>query len=457
MQAENETLSTTLAQWSADFRYEDLPQAVLHQARRALLDYIGVTLRGSTSPLAGAVRSYLRETDGGSGVAVIGTDLSLSAAGAALANGTAASVLELDDGHAEATIHPGATCISSILAAAQSKSASGADIVTAIALAYEVSARFGIALCPAAGERGFHCTPAVGVLGATLGACRILGSGPRTIAHALGMAGSNAGGLFDYHGGWLDAWSINAGRVAREGLLCASLAEHGVAGPLDIFEGPKGFGLAFAGPAFEPAVIRQGLGQDWLLLGTAVKIYPCCRRLHSIIDAVLSLKDGQVHDPFAVDRIVVEVSAESARLDARRFESAAAAKMSIPYGASATLVYGAPSLDHFEEEARRDSRVLHLIERIEVRTADDPTVADPTRFAARVEVTARGTTCEATIYAATGEPARPVSDEALIGKFRSLADPVVGSEAAQQIVAATLSLGEGRGNAQLMYLLNGTA
>ncbi|MCO5089846.1 MmgE/PrpD family protein [Bosea sp. (in: a-proteobacteria)] len=457
MQTQDDTLATRLARWSTGTRYEDLPPAVLHQTRRAVLDYLGCTLRGADTPLAAAVRSYLDTADRGGEAAVIGTDRSLSPAGAAFANATAASVLELDDGHGQATIHPGATCISAVLAAAGAHGASDADIVVAITLAYELSSRLGIALCPAAGERGFHCSPAIGVLGAAFGASRTFGSDVRTTAHALGLAGSNAGGLFDYHGGWLDAWSINAGRATREGLLCASLAGHGVAGPLDIFEGPKGFGLAFAGPGFDAAGIGRGLGRDWLLLGTAVKIHPCCRRLHSVIDALLSLEDGSAVDPFAIDRIVVETTAESARLDRRRFENAAIAKMSIPYGAAATLVYGSPTLDHFEDEARRDPRIRHLVERVEVRTSDDPTISDPLGFAARVAVTAGGATRDATVITPIGDPARPVDDAMLIDKFRTLADPVIGSEAAREIVAATFALGEAGDNGKLVRLLGGKA
>lgn len=440
MDLSQDSVSLNLARWTAALRYEDLPDMAVHHVKRCLLDLLGVTIAGSTTDLARAIQAYVKATDLPGAASIIGTDQKISLAGATLANGTAASVLELDDGHARATIHPGATCIPAILAMAEAQGASKRDVILAVAVAYEISSRLGAAICQGSAERGFHCTPMIGVLGAAAGVSKILGNDATATAYALGIAGSNAGGLFDYHGGWLNAWCINAGRVGREGLLSASLPQYGIAGPLDIYDGPKGFAAAFAGGGLEGDEVLRSLGREWVMLDTAVKIYPCCRRLHPVIDAILALKAQVTTDDEAVDRISIVTSSESARLNRRTFESLSAAQMSIPYGAAVAFLFGEPKLEHFDEAARGDPRLHRLAEKVELGVANDPEIADPTRFAARVSLTAGGRTSSVTVTTPTGDPANPVSDHLLENKFRGLADPIIGSERADQAVAAIWSL-----------------
>lgn len=440
MNVDQDSASSMLANWAADLRYEDLPHAVRHHVKRFLLDLMGVTIAGSTTDLARATLDYVKATEAPGAASVIGTDFKMSPAGAVIANGTAASVLELDDGHAHATIHPGATCIPAILAMAEAQGASSREVILAIAVAYEVSARLGAAVCKGSSGRGFHCTPMVGVLGAAAGVSKILGNDATATAYALGIAGSNAGGLFDYHGGWLNAWCINAGRVGREGLLSASLPRYGVAGPLDIFDGPKGFFAAFAGAPLDRDAFLRSLGREWTLLDTAMKIYPCCRRLHPVIDAIVALKAQGMADGEAVDHILIETSPESARLDRLTFDSVSAAQMSLPYGAAVALVHGEPNLGHFEEEARGDPMLRRLAEMVELAISGDPEIVDPTRFAARVSLTAGGRTSSITVTTPKGDPANPVDDRVLEDKFRGLAVPVIGSERAERVIAAIWSL-----------------
>lgn len=437
--------SLTLARWIAGLRYEDLTAPAVHNVRRSLLDLLGVTIAGATTELARKVRAHVGATEGSGRISLIGASETASPAGAILANGTAAAVLELDDGHGRATIHPGATCIPAVLAAAEDREAPARDLVVAIAAARELSSRLGVAICKDSGTRGFHCTPVVGVVGAAAGVSRVLGSDALTTAHALGIAGSNAGGLFDYHGGWLNAWCVNAGRAGREGLLSATLAAHGVEGPLDLLDGPKGFVRAFTGRDLDPAPLLDRLGEEWTMLDAAVKIYPCCRRLHPVIDAVLTLKAELGAENREIERIVVETSAESARLNRLTFDTVSAAQMSIPYGAAAALVFGAPGLAHFEADARAHPEILRLAALVEVGVCPDPAIADAGRSAARVSLTAGGRTTSAAVTASTGDPDNPVSDSMLEDKFLDLAAPVIGRVRAERAAAAVWSLGENGG------------
>ncbi|MEF9603872.1 MmgE/PrpD family protein, partial [Paracoccus sp. PXZ] len=415
MKADVEQLAPTLAGWIEELRYEDLPAEVVHHVRRCLLDYLGVTIRGAGSRIPRTVQAHLAATEGGGPASVIGTAMKLSPANAAFANGCAASALELDDGHARTAIHLGATCLPSILAMAEARGASSRDIIVAIAAAYEVAARVALG-ADKASARGFSFTPLVGVFGAVVGAARIMGLGQTSITHALGLAGSNTGGLFDYHGGWLDSWPLNTGRTAREGLLCASWAEAGIAGPSDIFEGPNGFAAGFTDGELDQSSFAGVSGEEWVMLDTYVKPYPCCRRLHSAIDAALVLREQVGAEPESIKRIVVETPASSAGLDRKIWDSIAAAQMSIPFVVAVAFVSGAPNLEHFERAGREDPRVARLAERIDVRASALAQIAE-SRSGARVTVQLADGMKGMTVMHPSGSPAVPVGDLALTSRF----------------------------------------
>lgn len=444
MTMDQKSLSQRLAGWATEIHFEDLPNSVIKSTKRALLDFLGVTIAGSTTGLARSIQEYVRASDQAGVASIFGTNSLLSESGAAFANGVSACVLELDDVHERATLHLGATCIPAILAAAQTQNVSSRDVICAIAVGFEISSRLGTAIRAGCAARGFHTTPLLGVIGATLGVTKILGSSTDAVAHALGLAGSNAGGLFDYHGGWPSSWCINIGKVGREAILCARLSQSGIVGPMDIFEGPKALFLAFAGEMPDESLILNRLGDEWEMLNNTIKVYPCCRRAHSVIDAVLAIKFSGKFDWDDVDFISIETSADSAKLDGRLFSSMSDAQMSIPYGAAAALVFGAPKISHFEESARSDSKLLRMVDRVVLFESNDAVISDPRRFAARVCITINGKILSATVTHPIGDPAHPVSDEYLEAKFYTLAAPVIGQERAQRIVDAVRNFDSGR-------------
>ena len=146
----------------------------------------------------------------------------------------------------------------------------------------------------------------------------------------------------------------------------------------------------------------------------------------------------------AVDRIVVETSADSARLDGKTFDSILAAQMSIPYGVAVAIVYGAPGLEHFDTSAREDPRVLRLADLVDVRASEDPNIAHRAATA-RVSVSVGGTTLGITVEEPSGNPGNPVDDRALEKKFRRLVEPVIGEEAATRLAERVWSFGDRRG------------
>src|SRR5690606_20317265 len=177
-------LPMQLAEWVAGTA--TFPKVVEHQVRRSLVDYLAAVIPGASSAPALPVRAYASATAAQGASTVVGTDLRLVPAAAAMVNGTAAHALELDDGYTPGGGHPGCTVVSAALAVAEMTGASAAELVRAIALGYEVACRIGGATHPAQWRRGFHNTPLFGVFGAATAAAVLLGLDAAGIANTYG-------------------------------------------------------------------------------------------------------------------------------------------------------------------------------------------------------------------------------------------------------------------------------
>ena len=199
-------------------------------------------------------------------------------------------------------IHPTAPVAPVVLALAESRGASGAALLTALALGMEVECRIGNAVSPAHYARGWHITATCGVFGAAAAAAKLLGLSPARTAHALGIAASESAGLVENL--TTAAKNIGVGNAARNGLLAALMAEAGYEAAPRAIEGPLGWARA-SGDAPDMALMLGGLGEDWELLDNAFKPYPSGVVLHAVIDACLELRAAHRLDAATIDSVVV--------------------------------------------------------------------------------------------------------------------------------------------------------
>lgn len=425
-------LTALLADWASALRWQDLPTEVVHQAKRVILDYLAAAVVGSTSAPAQVVQRYLSEMEllGRSGV--YGTTLRFSPPAAALANGTAAHGLEVDDGYTPGSFHPGGPTLSAVLAVAQERRSSAEEILLATVVGFELSCRLAGSGHPATWRRGFHNTPIAGVFGAAAGVSVLVGG---DMGNALGVAGSHAGGLFEFLGSGAEVKRLHAGKAARDGLVSAELAARGLTGPRTVLEGKNGYLHAFAGDDYDEEHLIGGLGDEWRMLHTYVKPYPCCRHLHGPIDAILQMKQEGPIDAETVDSIVVETFTVAAHHDGTQVDDLLDAQMSIPYAVAVALVYGVPSLEHFSAEIRADPRVRRLLNLVQVGEAEDCSRDFPSMRPARVTVQAGGAERVLRIDQPYGEPSNPVTDDDVEAKLHRLAGPIIGTDRCAQIVA----------------------
>ncbi|GAA1005097.1 2-methylcitrate dehydratase [Acrocarpospora pleiomorpha] len=425
-----------VAEWAGSVRPGDLPDGVAHHARRLLVDYLAATVAGSTNPLSERLRDHLARTSPGTqATAVRGP--SLTAAGAAFVNGTAAHGLEFDDGYTAGSVHPGAAIIPAVLAEAEATGAGLDAVTTAIAVAVEVTTRIARAGHPATLDAGFHNTAVAGVFGAAAGTVNLLGGGAAQVSDALGLAGSHAGGLREYHTSGNEIKRMHAGKAARDGLLCGEMAMDGLPGPDTVLEGPQGYFSAIARGVWRPEALLGGLGSEWLCLRTYIKPYPCCRHLHGAIDAALELHRLGLRNPDDIVAVRLGTYELATRFGKPHVTSLLEAQLSIPFTVASALRHGTVTLDTFSDQALVDDEVLRLAGIVRIVVDADADASYPRERPAVLTVTtADGMAHEQRVRQPLGEPDNPIDDDGLSAKFRSLTHSVIGADLAERALAA---------------------
>jgi 2-methylcitrate dehydratase PrpD len=429
---------------SATFQLADfiasasIPAESRQRAAVALCDTVGVTLAGVPESAAAIVRDTLVAESRGP-CRVLGTGLRVSAEEAALANGVAAHAHDYDDMCFVSLAHPSCALVPASLAAAELIGASGRDVLDAYVVGFEVECRLGLVMNPRHyHERGWHCTSSIGTLGAAAAASRLLRLDAESTVHALGIAASSACGLKENLGSMVKP--LHAGMAARNGVMAARLAKAGLVSSVQAIEGPQGY-LVAMDSSKPPSALREAvadLGSRWETLdtGITVKLYPSCAATHPPLDALLDLKRRYEFTWEDIVSVNVEVDSMTPRLLMYdRPSTALEAKFSMPFCAAAALVFGAPSLETFEESKIREPRVQKLLPAVTLRV--DPSF-DAAAPLSQANVTVRvkdGRTVASRADGARGYPGR-LSDEELGTKFLACARRVLSESAAVRALNA---------------------
>ena len=442
------TAAQRFASWTAGLSLDAIPAEVRTAAKLHFLDALGCGLAAHGLGIATAGRDAACESGVLPQASVIGIAARLPAPQAAFANGMLCHGLDFDDTHSDAVCHVSAVMAPAAMAAAESRRANGAELLTALVAGNEIVARIGMAAPAVFHRRGFHPTSVCGVFGATAAAARLRKLAPAETAQALGIAGSLAGGIFEYLADGSETKPVHAGAAAQAGLFAASLAAHGGTGPATVFEGRFGVFAAFADVHaidLEPSL--ADLGRRWETPRIAFKPYPACHYLHAPIDAALRAAAGRRFAAEDVAEIVVRVPEAAVSLV---LEPAAAkgrprtpydAKFSLPYSVAAMLVHGAVDLDSYRDEAIADERVLALAKKVRYEVVSFPTFPRAFPGAARI-VLARGGVLEAELLHQRGGPENPMSDDEVRAKFRKNARLALHAEAAARLERAIVELEE---------------
>lgn len=435
------TISEEMAAYIFDTEYESLSADTLDMGKLCVLDWLGSVYAGKTSKPAVAMLLVAKSLGGNPESTVIPDSSQSSAYMAALVNAAASHVVEMDDLHKGSILHPAAPVIPAALAMAEREGASGQELLAAITVGYEVAVRVGEAM-GLSHYQFWHTTGTCGTFGATAAAGKVLGLSKPELAMALGSAGTQAAGLWEFLVDGAMSKQLHPAKAAADGLLAALLAEQGFTAASRIFEGEKGFCRATA-REFDLDRLTQGLGATPpRILATSFKAHAACYHIHSSIDAVLEIR--QRHALQASDVEKVHLALYPAALDLLEkvgLQSSYAAKFHIPFCVATALVYGEVGLSAFTADRLEDSKIQAAMQRISV--ARDPELGKvyPERWPAVAEITTRaGKTHAARIDYPKGDPKNPMTQEELVAKFHSLATPALDEEHRRKTVEAILQL-----------------
>ncbi len=284
----------------------ELPKAVKSHVRARLTDGIAVALAARDAEGIAPLTALASEWGGAAQAGILGSDLSLPAPLAALVNGAMMHALDFDDTHAKAIVHPGTVVIPAALAASQcAPETTGEDFVAAIAIGSEVMCRLGLAFPGEEKTRsGWHFTPLLGHLAATIAAARIFRLSEDQAQQALGIAYHQAAGNMQ---GLVDGAltkRIGPGFAAHNALVAVAMARCGISGARESLDGRFGLFRQFGGANGDEAKLLDGFGSHYESLDIFVKPYPCCALNYPFIRAALGLRDKLAGDTGKVTKFV---------------------------------------------------------------------------------------------------------------------------------------------------------
>jgi 2-methylcitrate dehydratase PrpD len=426
-------------------RWDDLPPPVVHEAKRALMNFFAVALTGCHDPTIETALQTLAGFSGGRKAAIIGRRERIDALGAAFLNAASANVLDFCDTHVPTAIHPTAPVVPALLSLAGMRSVSGRDVLLALVLGNEVECRIGRAMSPSHYKKGWHITSTCGVFGAAAGAGKLLNLTPTQMTWALGLAATQSAGICECLG--TPAKSVSVGNAARNGLLSALLADKNFAGPPEPLNGMQGYYHAMGE---QPALawLTRSLGETWEILGTAYKPYPCGFVIHPVLDCVLDWR--REHPDVVVERVVVTGNPLlAARTDRRDISTGREAQVSTQHAVAAALVTGQADVAQFTDACVNDSQISTL--RGKVSVVRDESFSTT---AAAVEITTSdGKTYRASQTAARGSADNPMTDGELEAKLRAAAQRAMPGQDVSPLISAIWDLDNAKDISRLAALV----
>ncbi len=413
-----------LGEFASALSYGDIPGDVVDHIKLCILDSLGCGLYGATLPWSVILRDTISAVDRGTTATVIGSPERLGVVHAALVNGAAIHAFELDDLHPQSIVHPGSVVIPAALAAAEQRGeVPGAELITAIVAGYEVAARVGMSVGTAHLLQGWHPTGTHGTFGAAAAAGSVLRLSPGEMVDALGIAGTQAGGLMSAQYASM-VKRFHAGRAAQSGLYGALLARHGYRGIGNIFEADYGgYGPTFS-PSYDMSALTKGLGAQWETRAVGFKPYSTNGSCHPSIDALRDMRAAHGLRLDTVAAIRLSVSTATVKHVGWPYVpgSITTAQMNLPFIAAVTIADGDAFIEQFTPSRITAAELVEFSRRVTVEA--DPRIdaeGDAGRHHTRIAVTlASGEVLEDERRYARGSSRRPMTAAEVEEKFGKL-------------------------------------
>lgn len=414
-------ITETIAGFVTETDLRQAPPELREQALRAVIDTVGIAI-AARNDAGFRILQHTLEADLAPGRAtVLPTGATTTVPDAALLNGLAAHALDYDDVAHPVYGHPSVALIPALLAVAEDLGSSGAELLDAYVIGFEVICALaaGLNIRPHY-SRGWHSTATTGVLAAAAGVSRLMGLPREAVRHALGIAASMASGSRQNFGTMTKP--LHPGLSSRNAVLAARLAANGFTADTSQLESPLGF-FAMYGVDADPGAAQRQLAKRWSLIddGINVKKYPCCYNTHRTADAALRIAPGAGEDIDAITAITVTVEPGGADpLIRHRPVTGLEAKFSAEYVVAASLIDGKLSLASFTDAAVQRPEAQKLLRKVEISDSATPPFGEATWDYAysAVEVRTSGGTYRERVDVPRGDARLPLSDAELDEKFR---------------------------------------
>jgi 2-methylcitrate dehydratase PrpD len=357
-----------LASFALEAEFDDAARA---QAVRAVLDTLAATVAGLTAPDAQSVVEFVRADRAAGPSTALGLPRPVSAASAALVNGTIGHLADYDDVSHPMMGHPSGVLVPVLLAVAEQHQSSGRAVLDAywagLRVALAIAAGFDV---PAHYRRGWHSTGTVGPLAATAAVARLRGLEVEAARRALGLAASFAAGSRQNFGTTTKA--LHVGRAAELAITAVELVAAGATADPDQLEGPLGYFALFGGAPVDAAAVSRALDKT-PDTNVTVKMYPCCFQSHRAVDAALAVHQEIGGAPLAAVEVTVQPGGAAALIHDRP-TTPLEAKFSGPYIVATAVSSGRVGLADFTESAVWAPARRALLERVTLRETDRPAI-----------------------------------------------------------------------------------
>lgn len=418
----------TLAQWIVATQYDDIPPAAYEQAKKSILDYLGVAIQGSITELGRMIIDFTQEQGGNPQARVIGTKIRTASTNAAFANGALGHAEDFDDlGGIGGIGHPAVVLTPPALALAEELHLSGRDVLLAWAVGYEVGTRLATNLHP---DRDWHPTAIFGTMAAAVVASKLLRLDVGKTRMALGIAGSQAAGLRRNFGTMTKPF--HPGHAARSGVVAAKLAARGLTADPDIIEGRQGYADNFGGARCNLPAVTQFLGKFYYLAteGTRIKPWPCCGGNHQTLTGLLDLLQEHTINPDEVELIEhigpnVPCTGALLRDEVRQ---GLEGKFCLRYNIAAAVLDGKVDLETFTDKRAGQGDLQAFMARVRLVRNPDVTLRRPHIADGNPEARLRVQMRDGRVHDVVLPTAMHLTGDAVLDKFRANAGVVFDRE-----------------------------
>ena len=435
-----------LAEFVVRTRYDDLPEYAIHNAKLCILNWIGITIKGSCDD---SVSILLKALDPGpkqGPSTVFGKGIKTSMINASLINGYMSDVLNFDDVDLKSRIRPSIPMVSALLATGEYFHIPGKVLLLAYLVGYEVEVRVARAVFPSHYDIGWHVTGTAGTFGAAAGTSKVFRLDTEKTVYALGLAGTQAAGLRAVFASMSKAF--HSGKASANGLLATLLAKEGFTSAQDILGAKRGFINVFSDHPHLDLLIKD-LGKEFLIKDIMIKAYASGYYAHPGIDAALILKKKHGIHYEDIDEIEIEVTPLVAELiNLPDPPTTLEANVSLQHSLAAAFIYGKAGRYEYSNEVVRKPELISLRRKVKLIASPD---LEEIQTNLKIKMRDGRSFCERVDHP-KGSPENPLTNSEVEQKFIDLTDGILSKSSQERIIDDVMKLERREDTAEIVSL-----